>query len=285
MKTFHGQTFIVTRNENGSRLLDFLADGLNTPRRRAKALLDQRNLFVNGRRIWMARHRLATGDVIELTHSNPTPRAEAPPNILYRDDMLLVIDKPRGRYTVGTRSLETELRNTPAYASLCAVHRLDRDTTGCLLFAMTPAIKTRLIDQFRKRTVRKSYDTLVFGRVTFRHRTIRLPLDGHLAITHVHVLQTSDHATHLEVHIETGRTHQIRRHLAAIGHPLIGDKYYGAGIVCPPAMRDVARQMLHARRLRFRHPLTNACLAIEAPLPHDFNECLSRWWHDKKIKK
>ncbi len=280
MKTPYGETLTVNDAENGLSLLDFLAQRLALSRRRTKTLLDERNVFVNGHRTWMARHTLKAGDAVQVTIARPPANTDDAVRVLYRDDAMLVVDKPCGRIAVGPYGLETTLRKPLACPSLCAVHRLDRDTTGCLLFAMNPAIKALLAEQFRQRTVRKIYDALVFGRAAFSRRTIRLPLDGRSAITHARTLQTGAGVSHLEVCIETGRTHQIRRHLAAIGHALVGDKYYGAGTACPPSMRDVARQMLHARLLRLHHPHTNTAITIDAPLPKDFNACLLRSLHE-----
>ncbi len=285
MKTPSRRQYTVTIDEEGFALLDFLAQRLKVSRRCAKRLLDERNVFVSGHRTWMTRHKLKAGDTVQFPLSSATTPAAPEPRILYRDDAVLAVDKSCGFEVVGAHGMEAALRKQLKCASLRAVHRLDRDTTGCLLFAMSPAVASMLVTQFKQRTVRKIYEALVFGEVAFQQRSLRMPLDGQSAISHARRLHIGDGITHLEVRIETGRTHQIRRHLAAIGHPLLGDKHYGAGTKCPAPYRDIERQMLHAKRLQIRHPQSGVLLKMEAPLPVDFRECILRARMRQKEKR
>ncbi len=262
--------------EDGLTLQDFIVRRLKISRRRAKTLLDERKVFVCGRRIWMARHVLGCGDHVQLALAEPTMTDPDGFSILYEDDALVVVDKPPGIEVTGPNGLESRLRLQLKQPFLCAAHRLDRDTSGCLLFARGAALLPPLIECFRRRAVCKIYDALVAGRVTFRQRTIRMQLEGLNAVTHVRRVQSGSGVTHVEVRIETGRTHQIRRHLFAVGHPVLGDRHYGAGKVCPPEFRDIPRQMLHARRLIMTHQRSNMPIDIASPLPDDFKACLKR---------
>lgn len=274
----------VTAAEDGMVLLDFLVDRLSLSRRRAKALLDRRDVFVSGRRVWMARHRMKAGDSVQIIAEEIVAPHNDALRLIYRDDDVIIVDKPRGHVVVGPHGLEIKLREQLGVSGLCAVHRLDRDTTGCLLFALKPEILPRLIASFRERAVIKIYDALVYGRISFAKRTLRMPLDGQSAVTHVRCLRAAMNASHVEIQIDTGRTHQIRRHLAAIGNPVAGDKHYNAGNICPPALRDITRQMLHARILQLPHPCRDAMIRATAPLPDDFLACMQRCGVTEKIK-
>ncbi len=259
--------FHVTAAEDGMVLLDFLVRRLSLSRRRAKALLDRRDVFVCGHRIWMPKHRLTAGDSVQVIVTQPVAPHDTVIPVLYRDEVLVIADKPRGRVTVGPGGLEHQLREQLQCSSLCAAHRLDRDTTGCFLLVLDPSVLPRVIASFRERAVDKIYDALVYGRIDFAKRTIRTPLDGASAVTHVRRVRVAAHASHVEVRIDTGRTHQIRRHLTALGHPVIGDRHYQSANACPSALRDINRQMLHARRLQVPHPCRNIMVRATAPLP------------------
>ncbi len=267
----------VTAEETGMALLDFLTRRLNRSRRQAKALLDDRGVFVQGRRVWMARHRLKHGDVVNVVQATRAPLSDTPLPILHRDETLLAIDKPAGRVVIGANGIEAQLRRQMECDSIRAVHRLDRDTSGCLLFVWHPSALPPLIELFRRHAVVKVYDALVIGRIPFTQRTLRMPLDGLSAITHVHRMRSGHAVSHLEVRIETGRTHQIRRHLAAIGHPVLGDKQFGANVTQSLEQQKLTRQMLHAHRLMLAHPITAQPIEIVAPLPNDFIVALSKW--------
>ena len=204
-------------------------------------------------------------------------------DILFEDDALVFVNKPAG-VVVQPRMHHPEepdlhaavARHTaPAYL----MQRLDRGTSGVMFFSKRADVNVRLTRQFQRRGIGKRYLALCEGRLSER-RTIDAPLarvgaitfgvreGGKRAVTHVRPLHATAAGSLLEIELETGRTHQIRVHLAAIGHPLAGDWLYGTA--------SAARPMLHAARIELTHPLTGAPLCVEAPLPPDFLEEAAR---------
>ena len=269
---------------NGVLLLDHLVAAYpSLSRRAAKALIDDRLVFVNGRRIWMARHPLQTRDVVEVLSSAlprssksssaaaSSPRPPAPVRILLDDPAFLVADKPPNLLSVGNRSLETRLRDQLSLPALRAVHRLDKDTTGAILFAKTPEARAALVAQFEASSVKKLYHAIVAGTLPEPLFEIDTPIDRLPALSRVRLLSAVRRpypAAHVAVSIETGRTHQIRIHLHSVGCPVLGDRHYFTPLSA--RAREVPRPMLHAASLRFLHPLTNAPLSVSSPLPRDF---------------
>lgn len=270
------QIFIVSGMDRGKPLLDFLATGLSISKKRAKHLLDARVVFVNHKRVWMARHALMPGDEVEVQATTDRPvRVQTSPPLLFEDKDFLVVDKPAGLLSNGPNSLELLLRDRLKIPTLVAVHRLDRDTTGCNLFARSVSARDRMIALFKDHRIVKIYNTVVLGRVGEKPKEISSPIDGQPAVTHIErVLASSKWASHLLVKVDTGRTHQIRKHLASIHHPIVGDKVYTTGIQAEEVLRKIRRQMLHASRLLFQHPLTGQKISAHAPLPRDFQQCL-----------
>ena len=264
-------------HRNGTPLLDHLADCLPLSRRAAKTLLDDRLVFVNGRRIWMARHLLQIRDAVEVLAEAvaPKPAAANPVRILADDPLFLVADKPPRLLTTGEKSLELRLRDQLRLPALRAVHRLDKDTSGCVLFAKTEEARLALVAQFEEGRVRKLYHALVAGVLDPPQQDIRAPVDHLPAVSHVRQVSAQPRpprCAHLTVAIETGRTHQIRIHLQSIGHPVLGDRQYFSSRA--PEFAEVPRQMLHASDLRFVHPATGRPVAAAAPLPRDFKDWL-----------
>jgi tRNA pseudouridine32 synthase/23S rRNA pseudouridine746 synthase len=211
-----------------------------------------------------------------------------PVPILYRDEALLVIDKPAGLpslpdgYNPGAVHVRSLLE--PHYGRVWIVHRLDRGTSGVLLLARTAEAHRALNQQFDQRQVTKVYHALVNGSPDWREKTVDLPLRidvghkhrtavdparGKPAVTHLRVLERFAGCTLVEAVPETGRTHQIRAHLAALGHPLVADELYASDPVGDsPAI--MPRLGLHARRLTLSHPILHSILRFEAPYPEDF---------------
>jgi 23S rRNA pseudouridine1911/1915/1917 synthase len=217
---------------------------------------------------------------------------EIPIFILYEDEHIIAINKPSGivvhQTPHGDRSLvevllcHTELAGGQEPYRPGVVHRLDRDTTGVLLFAKTMAAYDGLVQQFQKHSIEKFYDAVVTGHPTLLSGSIRMPIGRdprrrtRMAICHggrpAHTewqlrQRLEDNCSHLSLQIFTGRTHQIRVHLAYIGHPVLGDRIYGHGenLLAP-------RTLLHATELRFIHPATGKLLHLQAPLPKDMGE-------------
>ena len=263
----------VAAQDAGAALTAFLADWLKVSRRQAKRLLDERRVFVNRRRIWMAHHALRRGDRVEVVAS-PVPAERVALRILHEDEDYLVVDKPPGLLSNGEGSVLTRLREQTGRPALVAAHRLDRDTSGCLLVAADSRACEDVIPLFRARDVKKVYHALVRGRLPGPERKIDMPLQERRAVSHVRVLDAGREATHVAVRIETGRTHQIRAHLAAIGHPVLGDRQYGTGAPAAARALAVRRQMLHASTLEFEHPRNGRRVRATAPLPRDFRNCL-----------
>jgi 23S rRNA pseudouridine1911/1915/1917 synthase len=208
--------------------------------------------------------------------------------VVYEDDTLIVIDKPAGLVVhPGSGNWEGTLLNAllqhaPALADVPRagiVHRLDKDTSGLLVVAKTLTAQTALVRALQARTVTREYVAVVHGRVSGsghvdapigRHPTQRTRMavvrTGKPAVTHYAVVERYAHATLLRCRLETGRTHQIRVHLASIGHPLYGDPVYGAKRRAAPPF---ARQALHAQRLALVHPGSGEPMSWESPLPGD----------------
>ncbi len=255
-------------------LVGFLAAARGESRRAAKRLLDERRVFVNGRRVWMARHALRAGDTVEVQPPAARAASDTLP-VLVEAGPWRIADKPAGLLSNGDpSSVESRLRAQLGLPELTAVHRLDRDTTGCLLLARTRSDAERLFPLFRERRVRKTYLALVFGRVGADVREIRSPIDGEEAVSFLRVVDANDEASLVEVRIETGRTHQIRKHLLEIGHPIAGDRAYGNSRARDARARALPRQMLHAARLSFEDPGTGERVKAAAPLPADFRAAL-----------
>ena len=230
--------------------------------------------------------------------------------ILYLDSDLVAVDKPPGVLSVPGRGPEVcapdLLRSRPELrdnVALRIVHRLDRDASGVLVYARTLLAQRHLVSQFTAHRVQKVYNALVTGHVaedgevrlnlTFdrrRNRVAPTTLGGKSALTRYHVLQRLAGHTLLECWPVTGRMHQIRAHLAAIGHPLAVDPLYGGGQAVllsrfKPDYRAnrrrterplIERLTLHALRITFEHPATGAALTLESPLPKDFRATLTQ---------
>ncbi len=226
------------------------------------------------------------------------PPASSPLSILYEDDAIIVINKPAGLVVHGAgghrgETLVSALRaQYPDIAQAGMdperpgiVHRLDRDTSGVLLVARTPDVLAHLQRQFRRREVRKEYLALVHGVPTPSRAAIEAPIardrldrtrmaiaaQGRYARTEYTVMERLADAALLSVVLITGRTHQIRVHMASIGHPVIGDRTYG-----PRRAALAPRQMLHAHRLTLSHPVTLERMTWEAPMPADMQAQLER---------
>lgn len=265
----------VRKSDHGQTLRDTLARTLEISKRQAKALLDSRRVLVNARRVWMAHHRLRAGDLIEVPASVTQPgKRKQPLRITKKAAPYLVVAKPAGMLSNGSNSVESALRIQEGRKSLLAVHRLDRDTSGCLIFASTPTAMDAIIPVFRERKVVKVYHTIVLGSYEQEQTTIHTQLEDEEALTHVRCLSKCKEASYLAIRISTGRRHQIRKHMANLRHPVLGDPKYGPKRITDPRFAAIPRQMLHARDVEFPHPKTGEPVRAHAPLPPDFNATL-----------
>ncbi len=296
---------------SGVRLDAFLASQIEGwSRARLQKLIENEDVLVNGR-VSKPAYKLREGDELEVELTAPPATDFAPENIpldiVYEDDTLVVVNKPAGLVVhpaAGTPSgtlanaLAYHFQQLPDSGSGIRpgiVHRLDRDTSGLLVVAKTETALENLSDQFRDRTVFKSYVALVHGRVSPDSGKIDQPLardrsnrtrmavvrGGRNALTLYHVRQSFDRFTLLDVELKTGRTHQIRVHLAWIKHPVVGDETYGGGrdntILNPQLraqVRHLNRHFLHAEKLAFTHPKTNEPVKFETPLPSELADIL-----------
>lgn len=290
---------------DGKTLQDFLAAKFGLTRRSAKAVIDGRSVWVNRKCVWIAHYALKTGDEVEVPGAIiqaakkqsrqssplvPRPSALGPrPSIrhirvIWQDEAYLVCDKPSGAVACDDpKSVESILRIQENIPTLEAVHRLDRDTTGCLMFAKNHAALVAAIEVFKTRKVFKIYHAISAGAFKFKHLKIDAPLDGGEAVSQVYSESVSPDASFLRVKIDTGRTNQIRRHLAGIRLPIIGDRVFGLKSARDPRMMQVRRQMLHASTLELPNPLKpKEKIKTHSPLPADFRATLKLFGMGKK---
>ena len=291
-----GIASLVVQKTDPRFLQDFLSLKFALTRRAAKAVIDGRSVWVNRKCVWIARYAVKTGDVVEVPQNvvkaaqrqakssetgSPRPEARGETarrhvRVLWQNENYLVCDKPAGVVSCDDpKSVEAILREQEGVPTLEAVHRLDRDTTGCLLFAKSRAALEAAIEVFKTHKVSKVYHAIVAGRFQYAHRTINAPLDGQDARTDVAREAVSADASFLRVRIETGRTNQIRRHLASVRFPIVGDRVFGLKNVRDPRLMQVPRQMLHASTLTLEDPMAKKSqIRAHSPLPADFRAAL-----------
>lgn len=278
-------------------------------------LLEEKQIQVNGITPKPS-YKVQAGDTISIQIKPPKETnlqaQEIPIEIMYEDEDILVVNKPKGLVVhPGNGNPDGTLVN--AIMAKCKdglsgiggeirpgiVHRLDKDTSGLLIVAKNDKAHITMSEQIKNRQVKKTYIALVKGIITEREATINMPIgrstkdrkkmavtkDGKEAITHFKVIKRYQKAettySLLEVKIETGRTHQIRVHMAQIGHPVIGDMVYSNG----KNEFGVEGQCLHAQKLAFKHPTTGKQIEIEAPLPTYLQDILEQLENYKIIEK
>jgi len=302
-------SFKIGPDQVGARLDTYLASQVEGwSRARLHRLIENEDVLVNGKTAKPS-YKLRDGDEIEVELVAPPTDTFTPENIpldiIYEDETLVVVNKPAGLVvhpSPGTPSgtlanaLAYHFQKLPGTAVRPGiVHRLDRDTSGLLVVAKTDAALENLSDQFRDRSVYKSYVALVHGRVLSNTGKIDQPLardpsnrtrmavvrGGRNAVTLYRVRRAFDRFTLLDVELKTGRTHQIRVHLAWMKHPVVGDETYGGGrdnTIQDPRLRagirGLNRHFLHAEKLGFKHPTTGEFVKFESALPQPLGDLL-----------
>ena len=270
-------TLTAHPRECPAKLRSFIALKLNISGRKAKELLDARLVSVNGKRVWIAHHEIRRGDQVRVHKTSSPGKSRPDPEILYEDQDYAVVNKPPGIVSTGEDSMENTIQEKTGSKSVKVVHRLDRDTSGCLLSAKNTPAFNAAVELFRKKQVKKVYHAIAAGTLNPPRQTINIPLNGQTASTGLRTLNSNKEASHLQITIHTGRTHQIRRHLLAAGAPVLGDRRYSPGGRLPTRLLDVGRQMLHASFLEFIHPRTMKTVKVSSPLPRDFRKCLKQF--------
>lgn len=250
-------------------------------------------IYVNEQEV-NVRYTLKQGDRVEIIfppeiRSEGVSSEEIPLNIVYEDSTVLVVMKPAGMNTIPSRehptgSLANALVGYYEKVGICAtahiVTRLDRNTSGLVLIAKHRHVHHLFSKAQQNGRVKRTYEAFASGRVVKDYGTIEKPIgrkddsiierevreDGQYASTHFKVLARNESYSHLELTLDTGRTHQIRVHMSSIGHPLLGDDLYGG------TSERITRQALHCKQLIFRHPFTNEEMRFTAPLPDDMKK-------------
>lgn len=293
MKSY--QTHKISSEYAGLTVENYLKQILHQSGRKIQKLTRQKGISLNGKPVFLQR-QLKTNDRLRILVLEDTTYGVQPEpgmiEILYEDAYLLVLNKPpyqlvhpTGQTTGGTLAnyLAYHLAEQGVVSVIHAVHRLDRETSGCVLFAKDAHSQFLLEQQLKDKTLKRTYWALTKGLVEPPAGTIDAPIgphpslsnrraitpQGEAAITHYQTVRSFSDTTLLELMLDTGRTHQIRIHLAHLGYPIVGDKMYG--------LRSplISRQALHAISVTFKHLETKQLITVTAPLPADFTRILA----------
>lgn len=308
-KTVHYQ-FVISEELDGMRLDAALGQLVQDySRSQIQQWIKSKQVTVNQQAISKPRHPVSLEDIVEINavlKIQTRDKAEPIPlNIVYEDDSILVIDKPAGLVVhPGAGNPNSTLLNALLYhcpqlnqvPRAGIVHRIDKDTTGLMVVAKTLSAQNHLVQHMQEHEIEREYEAVVIGRMTAggtvekpigRHPKHRIKMavthNGKPAITHYRVLERFNTHTHIRCMLETGRTHQIRVHMAEIGYPLLGDSLYGARAKLPAnpseqlikTIRQFSRQALHAQMLTLPHPETHEHMTFESEIPHDIQNLIT----------
>jgi 23S rRNA pseudouridine1911/1915/1917 synthase len=292
--------FTVGSDGDGRRLDAWLAATANLSRGEAQGLIEAGEVTVEGGTAAKA-HKLRAGEAVVVNFRAPEapPDTSAPFRILYEDEHLAVVDKPAGVVVhpapgspsgtlVEALSSRMPLAPSAGEGRPGVVHRLDKDTSGLIVVAKTDAAYRGLVAALGAREVARTYVGLAAGTFALPEGRIEAPMGrsqrdrtkmgvvpgGREAVTEFRVLEAFPGASLLEIRLRTGRTHQIRVHLAHIHHPLVGDPVYGRSTAALARSLGLKRPFLHAERLRFVHPVTGETIDVTSPLPADLKGAL-----------
>jgi len=300
----------INRDQHNQRIdMALVACGLDLSRRKIRRILDLGGVYINGKRVRIASRLVQSGDQIELVYheSNLRPDSKIAPQtldleaILYEDDHVLAINKPPNLPTQPTKdqsimhaksALNALLKEQNRRMNLELVHRLDKETSGILLFAKTKVAMSFLTDQFRQRSVKKNYLALVYGKpankkfavscelsgIDGRTGKVRVVANGGKASeTEFALLASSDDLSLIACQPKTGRSHQIRVHLEHLGLPIVGDKRYGkpGKLTSELSALSAAHHFLHAEGIEFKPAAGQASIQLRASLPSSFREALA----------
>lgn len=297
------EKYVITENEKDLRLDIYIASlNLDISRSMAQKKIKNKEVLVNGKEEKES-YKLKVGDTVEIILTEPKETKlkseDIPLDIVYEDEDIIVVNKAKGMVVhPGNGNPEGTLVN--AILNHCKgtlsgiggeirpgiVHRIDKDTSGLLVIAKNDKAHINISEQIKNRQVKKIYTALIRGNLPEDRATINMPIgrsiqdrkkmavrkDGKEAVTHIEVQKRYQNYTLIKVKIDTGRTHQIRVHMAQIGYPIIGDEVYSNG----KNEFGVKGQMLHSTILEFKHPTTNKVMHFEAELPQYFKDVLDR---------
>lgn len=297
------EKIIVKKEEENNRIDAYLSTKIETASRvTIQRLIEEGKILVNNKKT-KASYKIQEKDEVIVEEDKPKEVSikaqNIPIEILYEDNDIIVVNKPKG-LVVHPANGNPDGTLVNAILSICKnslsgiggelrpgiVHRLDKDTSGLIIVAKNDKAHINMSEQIKERNVKKTYIALVRGNVPEEEATINMPIgrstkdrkkmavtkNGKQAITHFKVLKRYSKYTLLEIKIETGRTHQIRVHMAEIGYPVVGDAVYSNG----KNEFGIEGQMLHAYKLEFMHPITNKHMELTAPLPQYFEEILKK---------
>lgn len=293
----------IIADVNNERLDSYISkSNLDLSRSMVQKLIKENRVFVNGKNEKES-YKIKVNDNITIQIEEPkSSKLEAqdiPLDIIYEDNDIIVINKPKGMVVhPGNGNPDNTLVN--AVLAHCKgslsgiggeirpgiVHRIDKDTSGLIIVAKNDKSHINLSEQIKNHEVTKIYTALVKGNISEDEATIDMPIgrdkkdrkkmsvtrDGKEAVSHIKVVKRYGNYTLIRVKIDTGRTHQIRVHMAKIGHPVVGDEVYSSG----KNEFGVKGQMLHSTILKFKHPISGKEIMIEAPLPQYFEDVLSK---------